>query len=78
MISTITSKGQLTLPKEIRKILNLHSGNKVEFILDSDGNVKMVPIKSSIKDLKGIVPKPNKVVSLDEMQEAIEKGSNPS
>lgn len=78
MISTITSKGQLTLPKEIRKILNLHSGNKVEFILDSDGNVKMIPIKSSIKDLKGIVPKPNKVVSLDEMQEAIEKGSNPS
>jgi len=77
MISTITSKGQLTLPKEIRKILNLHSGNKVEFMIDSDGNVKMVPIKSSIKDLKGIVPKPNKVVSLDEMQDAIEKGSNP-
>ena len=77
MVATITSKGQLTLPKEIRKILNLHSGNKVEFMIDSDGNVKMVPIKSSIKDIKGIVPKPKKVVSLDEMQDAIEKGSNP-
>jgi len=77
MVATITSKGQLTLPKEIRKILNLHSGNKVEFMIDSDGNVKMVPIKSSIKDIKGIVPKPKKVVSLDEMQDAIEKGLNP-
>ena len=77
MVATITSKGQLTLPKEIRKILNLHSGNKVEFMIDSDGNVKMVPIKSSIKDIKGIVPKPMKVVSLDEMQDAIEKGLNP-
>lgn len=73
MVATITSKGQLTLPKEIRKILNLHSGNKVEFMIDSDGNVKMVPIKSSIKELKGVVPKPKKTVGLDDMQDAIEK-----
>ncbi|MEJ2544226.1 MAG: AbrB/MazE/SpoVT family DNA-binding domain-containing protein [Calditrichaceae bacterium] len=78
MISTITSKGQLTLPKEIRRILNLHSGNKVEFILDADGNVKMVPIKASIKEIKGIVPKPKKTVGLDDMQDAIEKRASSS
>ena len=78
MVATITSKGQLTLPKEIRKILNLHSGNKVEFMIDSDGNVKMVPIKSSIKELKGVVPKPKKTVGLDDMQDAIEKRASSS
>lgn len=76
MVSTITSKGQITLPKKIRKKLNLHAGNKVEFIIDSKGTVKMIPIKASIKDLKGMLPKPNKPVSLEDMQSAIEKGAS--
>jgi len=76
VVSTITSKGQITLPKKIRKKLNLHAGNKVEFIIDSKGTVKMIPIKASIKDLKGMLPKPNKPVSLEDMQSAIEKGAS--
>ena len=73
MFTTITSKGQLTLPKKIRDILNLRPGNKVEFIMDRQGNVKMVPVKSTLKELKGMVPLPKKTISLEEMQMVIEE-----
>ena len=73
MFTTITSKGQLTLPKKIRDILNLRPGNKVEFIMDRQGNVRMVPVKSTIKELRGMVPQPKKAISLEEMQMAIEE-----
>ena len=36
--ATITSKGQITIPKEIRKSLNLHVGDKINFIME--GNSK--------------------------------------
>ncbi len=75
MVTTITSKGQLTLPKKIRDLLNLHPGHKVEFIIDEQGNVRMIPIKSTIKELKGMVRKPKKAVSLADMQDAIEKST---
>jgi len=72
MKTTITSKGQLTLPKKLRTLLNLHPGNRVEFVIDKDGSVKMIPIKSTIKELKGMTRRPRKAVSLEEMQSAIE------
>ncbi len=75
MTSKITSKGQITLPKKIRNALDLHPGNRVEFILDNKGRVHMIPVKTSIQELKGMVPAPDKPVTIREMQEAIEKGA---
>ncbi len=72
MVSTITSKGQLTLPKKIRKKLNVHSGDKVEFLIDEDDNVLILPVKTSMIKLKGMVPPPTKKVSLQDMEDAIE------
>ena len=48
MTATITSKGQLTIPKAIREQLNLQSGDKVEFLVDKDGSVRIVTITASI------------------------------
>jgi len=73
MVTTITSKGQITLPKKIRDMLNLRPGQRVEFIMDSQGNIRMIPLKFSITELKGMVPRPQKAVTLEEMNEAIEK-----
>jgi AbrB family looped-hinge helix DNA binding protein len=42
MSRTITSKGQVTIPKPIRDRLNLKPGNKVEFELAPDGHVMLV------------------------------------
>ena len=73
MTSTITSKGQITLPGKIRKKLNLTTGDKVDFIINESGQVIMLPQKKSLKELKGMVPKAGKVVTLEEMQKAIEQ-----
>jgi antitoxin PrlF len=72
MVSTMTSKGQLTVPKKIRDKMNLHAGDKREFLFDKEGNCRLIPLTSSMKQLKGLVPKPSKSVSLEGLQKAIE------
>lgn len=76
MISTITSKGQLTIPKKIRQQLKIKTGDKIEFLFDNAGHCQIHPVKSSFIELKNMVPKPKKIITLKEMQEAIEKGDN--
>ena len=71
MQATITSKGQITLPKALREQLHLSAGDRVEFIVDEDNVVRMLPRLASITNLRGILPKPPQPVSLDQMDEAI-------
>ena len=54
MLSTVTSKGQVTIPKEIRDILHIRSNDKVDFVLDGE-RVVLVPVKTLL-DLRGAVP----------------------
>lgn len=72
--SSITQKGQVTIPIELRLALNLHSGDIVEFKL-SDNTVILMKRKNDIKSAFGIVKVKTKV-SLEEMEEAIAKGAN--
>ncbi|HEY6871188.1 MAG TPA: AbrB/MazE/SpoVT family DNA-binding domain-containing protein [Geobacteraceae bacterium] len=53
MLSTVTSKGQVTIPKEIRDLLHIHSNDKVDFVLEGE-KVVLVPVKT-LKDLRGAV-----------------------
>lgn len=76
MQATITSKGQITLPKALRDHLQLSAGDRVEFILEENNVVRMVPRTTSITRLKGILPKPERPVSLEEMAEAIVAGGD--
>jgi AbrB family looped-hinge helix DNA binding protein len=57
VLATLTSKGQMTIPKEIRDLLGLESGDKVELIPDHKGSVVMqkAPIRS-VTDLFGRFP----------------------
>ena len=75
MLATITSKGQVTLPKPIRDKLRLHAGDKVDFFLRDDGRVEMIPKKSSMKELKGILPPPQHNITLADMEDAIAQGA---
>jgi len=53
MLATITSKGQVTIPKEIRDLLHIQTNDKVDFVVD--GNVvRLVPVKTLL-DLRGAV-----------------------
>lgn len=73
MIATLTSKGQLTVPKPIRDRLHLKAGDKVEFVLDEGGRLEVIPVTASVTLLKGMVPPPAKTVSLEDMDAAIQK-----
>lgn len=55
--SIMTSRGQITVPAEVREKFNLSAGHKLEFILQDDC-ILMVPINKSLKNLKGILTKP--------------------
>jgi antitoxin PrlF len=76
MLATLTSKGQLTLPVSIRRKLHLKPGDKIELFSRSDGHIEGVPVKHGINALKGILPKPEQAVSLDEMEKAIAEGAS--
>ncbi len=73
--ATLTSKGQLTLPKEVRTAMGVGPGDRVDFVLMDDGNFAVLPATHSVKSLKGIIPKPKKPVSLDDMDRAIARGA---
>ncbi len=71
---TITSKGQVTIPKAIRNKLQLKTGDKLEFILHQN-SVEIIPVGGSVRRLKGMVPKPDKAISLDDMDQAVRNRS---
>jgi len=71
MEATLTSKGQVTIPKAVRDALHLRTGDRLDFILEADGTVRVLPVKGSVKALKGILLKPARAVSLEEMEQAI-------
>jgi len=71
--ATITSKGQITIPKDIRDSMGLKSGDKIKFIPSEKGQTAFAPITESIRDLKGIVSKPKKPVSIEDMNKTIRK-----
>ena len=72
MESTLTYKGQITIPATIRKKLNLHSGDKIDFIYLGNNKAEMIVRNSSIKDLKGALKKPSFTTSIEDMNKAIE------
>ncbi len=72
----LTSKGQVTIPKDIRQHLKIDQGDKIEFFVGKNGMVIISPIKSDVRKLKGIIPKPNKPVSIEDMKKAIISGAS--
>ena len=73
--ATLTSKGQITLPSELRRSLSLNSGDQIEFFNLADGSYALRPLTGSVRDLKGIVPKPAKPVSLAQLKRAVLAGA---
>jgi len=74
-VATLTSKGQLTLPKAVRMALGVGPGDRLDFVRMEDGNFAVLPATHSIKSLKGLIPRPKKAVSLEDMDRAIAGGA---
>lgn len=71
--ATLTSKGQITLPKEILERLQLQPGDRVEFLVGPDGRITVWPVTSDATILKGLIPKPKQPVTLEAMRAAIKQ-----
>ena len=69
--ATISSKGQITIPKAIRIRHHIEPGDKIEFLEDDQGRVTIWPVTQSVTRLKGRIAKPDKPVSIEEMNQAI-------
>ena len=71
--STLTTKGQTTVPKEIREQLGLSSGDRIEYIIEADGRVVILPATRRIAALAGTLKHRagSKPVTLEEMDQAI-------
>ena len=73
--ATITSKGQTTIPKEIREVLHLQPGDRVDFVMDGN-RVYLQPVNRDAMELSGILyEEDRRPLSLGEMEEAIAAGA---
>jgi antitoxin PrlF len=69
--SRVTSKGQITLPRDVRQALGLGAGDKVDFV-EVEGGFKLVPLRKDVRALKGrFAGRVGRPVTTDEMDEAI-------
>lgn len=70
--STLTSKGQITVPKKVREHLHLSKGDRVDFVIEEDGTVRVEPARLSLRELEGALARPGRApVSLEEMDAAV-------
>ena len=71
-LSTITSKGQITIPKAIREKLMVDTGDKLEFVITSDREALIRPVSKTVDELFGKLHRKGiKAVSVEDMNEAI-------
>jgi antitoxin PrlF len=68
---TLTSKGQLTLPRPLRDALGLAPGARLQASIDRQGRLVLVPSKYEPEELFHHRPKVNRCLSLEQMEEAI-------
>ncbi len=69
--STVTSKGQVTIPKEVRDRLRIGTGDRLSFVVREDGVVELRPETADLRVLYGVLEYKGKPRSVEEIDEAI-------
>jgi antitoxin PrlF len=65
---TLTNKGQITIPKELRDQLHLKKGSRLEFVVETSGRVILKPLNSDFRSLRGMIrSKRRRPVPIEEM-----------
>ncbi|MEA3279209.1 MAG: AbrB/MazE/SpoVT family DNA-binding domain-containing protein [Thermodesulfobacteriota bacterium] len=71
-LATLTSKGQVTIPKAVRNSLHLHAGDKVEFVITETKEALLRPVTRKVDDVFGRLHKPGrKLISIEKMDAGI-------
>ena|SRR5215216_898122 len=71
--ATITSKGQVTIPREVREQLRLRQGHRLRFAVESGNRAVITPVSKRLSELADILPKPKRTVSVEEMDDGIRR-----
>ena len=75
-VATMTSKGQVTVPVEVRRDMHLEPGIRVAFIRNDDGSYSIRPATRPVTDLFGCLPPyQGPALSIEEMNETMETGA---
>jgi len=70
-VSTVTSKGQVTIPKQVRESLRIGTGDRVAFVVRDDGVVELRPETLDLRDLYGTLAPAKRKLTVSEMNEEI-------
>ena len=70
--ATLTTKGQITIPKSVRDSLHLHAGDRIAFVLHGDSEAVLRPITKSVDEVFGALHAPSQQQrTVAEMNEAV-------
>lgn len=72
LTATITSKGQITIPKAVRNLLRLQTGDRVSFVVHDDAEAVMKPLAKSVDDVFGkLYDKKQPALKVEDMNQAV-------
>lgn len=70
--ATLTTKGQVTIPKSVRDLLRIEAGDQIDFCVTDHGEVVVRGVSADVRELRGLLKRNRRrSVSLDEMNAAI-------
>lgn len=75
-MATITSKGQITLPKAVRESLGVKAGDRIEFVALAPGVFVVTAVTRDVRHLKGMIAKPAKPVSIEAMNRVVARAAS--
>ena len=76
--ATVTSKGQVTIPKSIRRALRVAEGDRLDFVVEQEGRVVVRVGAADVSELKGLLRRPGRrAVSVEAMNAAIVRQGRP-
>jgi len=52
-IATMTSKGQVTIPRQIRDELHLRTGDRLDFRIEENGTLRLLPVSKKVSEVFG-------------------------
>jgi antitoxin PrlF len=71
--STLTRKGQTTIPARVRNHLKLRPGDKIEFVIERDGRVVLTPKNVDVRELRGMLERARRHLTIEQMDEGIRR-----
>ncbi|MEA2163783.1 MAG: antitoxin PrlF [Thermoanaerobaculia bacterium] len=70
--ATLTTKGQVTIPKSVRDLLRIEAGDQIDFFVTDQGDVFVRGLGGDVRELRGLLKRNRRrSVSVDEMNAAI-------